>query len=445
MDKPSAAGSNIYAFPRGKARDPTRDARRNAMSDLSDIIAAQSEIASAGLDLNRVVDAITRKAQVLTGSTGAVVEMLSGSDLVYWSGSGSVREHIGLRIPALGSLSGLCVAKGALLVCTDSESDPRVNIEACRKVGLRSALVMPLHCEGELVGVLKVLSNRANAYTQRHVALIETLASFIGSTLNSALEHAKLHDALARGPQPEPDAKPSLDEERASISDLIHGGGVFPVFQPIVELASGRAVGFEALSRFAPGAHAPADGWFDAANRVGMCLDLETACISAIVAAVSRAPQRPGYISLNVSPMTLMEYDFGILPDRAALGGWVLEITEHSEVGDYAALAERVQALQRDGFRIAIDDAGAGYASLRHVLRLSPDIVKLDISITRDIDKIVKHQQLAAAIITFSHDTGIELVAEGIETEGERDTLAGLHVPYGQGYLFGKPVPLASG
>lgn len=74
-----------------------------------------------------------------------------------------------------------------------------------------------------------------------------------------------------------------------------------------------------------------------------------------------------------------------------------------------------------------------------------PDIVKLDISITRDIDKIVKHQQLAAAIISFSRDTGIELVAEGIETEAERDTLAALRVPYGQGYLFGKPLPLAYG
>ena len=445
MDEPSTATGNIVARSRGKARQSAGDAERNAMSDLWDIIAAQSEIANAGLDLDRVVDAITRKAQVLTGSTGAVVEMLHGPDLVYWSGSGSVREHIGVRIPAIGSLSGLCVAKGALLVCTDSESDPRVNIAACRRVGLRSALVTPLHCEGELVGVLKVLSNRADAYSQRHVAMLETLASFIGSTLNSALEHAKLRDALSRGSHAEPDAKPSLDEERARISDLIHGGGVSPVLQPIVELVSRRIVGFEALSRFAAGMHAPADGWFEAATRVGMCLDLETVCISSIVAAVSRGPQRQGYISLNASPMTLMEYDFGLLPDRSAHGGWVLEITEHSEVDDYTALAGRVQALQRAGFRIAIDDAGAGYASLRHVLRLSPDIVKLDISITRDIDKIVKHQQLAAAIISFSRDTGIELVAEGIETEAERDTLAALRVPYGQGYLFGKPLPLAYG
>lgn len=193
MDEPSTATGNIVARSRGKARQSAGDAERNAMSDLWDIIAAQSEIANAGLDLDRVVDAITRKAQVLTGSTGAVVEMLHGPDLVYWSGSGSVREHIGVRIPAIGSLSGLCVAKGALLVCTDSESDPRVNIAACRRVGLRSALVTPLHCEGELVGVLKVLSNRADAYSQRHVAMLETLASFIGSTLNSALELSLIH------------------------------------------------------------------------------------------------------------------------------------------------------------------------------------------------------------------------------------------------------------
>jgi EAL domain-containing protein (putative c-di-GMP-specific phosphodiesterase class I) len=179
------------------------------------------------------------------------------------------------------------------------------------------------------------------------------------------------------------------------------------------------------------------------ANRAGMCVELEVACIAAIVGALAASPPIDGYISINVSPKTLMEYDFEQLPDRSERGGWVIELTEHSEVTDYPVLAQRVRELQALGFRIAIDDAGAGYSSLRHVLQLAPDIVKLDISITRDIDKILRNQQLSSAIISFGRETRISLVAEGVETAEERDTLLRLGVVYGQGYLFGRPAPVS--
>jgi EAL domain-containing protein (putative c-di-GMP-specific phosphodiesterase class I) len=180
------------------------------------------------------------------------------------------------------------------------------------------------------------------------------------------------------------------------------------------------------------------------ANRAGMCVELEAACVAAVVGSIAVSPAIDGYIAINVSPKTVMEYDFDRLPDRAKRGGWVLEITEHSEVTDYPVLAQRVRTLQAKGFRIAIDDAGAGYASLRHVLKLAPDIVKLDISISRDIDKMLRNQQLSSAIVSFSRETGIALVAEGVETVAERDTLARLGVAYGQGYLFGKPASATS-
>ena len=214
------------------------------------------------------------------------------------------------------------------------------------------------------------------------------------------------------------------------------------MFQPIVELASGRVVGFEALSRFDPALALSVDGWFEMADRAGMCVELEVACIAAVVDALAVGDRLDGYIALNVSPKTLIDHDFADLPDRAGRGGWVLEITEHSEVTDYPALAQRVRELQGRGLRIAIDDAGAGYSSLRHVLRLAPDIVKLDISISRDIDKIERNRQLTAAIVSFSRDTRMALVAEGIETEDERQALVRLGVEHGQGYLFGKPAPL---
>jgi EAL domain-containing protein (putative c-di-GMP-specific phosphodiesterase class I) len=433
-----AGHDNIYSMA------DIRASRRRGPVDLSEIVAAQSEIAQAGLDLRRLVDTITTRSQALTGSTGAVVEMIDGDELVYWSGSGSVRDHLGLRISASGSLSGLCIARKTLLICDDSELDARVDRAACRKVGLRSALVTPLQCDGRLVGVLKVVSDKPHAYTQQHVDLLQTLAAFIGSMLHSALEHARVSSIAEGLAGADAHAEATREAERSRIDALIASGGIHAVFQPIIELDDGRIVGFEALSRF-DGGDQPlsVDGWFELANRAGMCLELEVACMSAIVDAMARSRALPGYVSINVSPKTLIEYDFDQLPDRAAQGGWVLEITEHTEVTDYPVLARRVQELQARGFRIAIDDAGAGYSSLRHVLRLSPDIVKLDVSLTRDIDKMVRHQLLASAIISFSKSTGIRLIAEGIETVAERDTLVRLGVPYGQGYLFGRPSPVA--
>ena len=125
------------------------------------------------------------------------------------------------------------------------------------------------------------------------------------------------------------------------------------MFQPIVDLASGRVVGHEALSRFDPAVPLSVDGWFEIADRAGMCVELEVACIAAVVDALAGGDALAGYVALNVSPKTLIEHDFAGLPDRADRGGWVLEITEHSEVTDYPALAQRVRELQDRGFRIA--------------------------------------------------------------------------------------------
>ena len=433
---------NVYSIAQKRESRLRRNLKTYGAVDLSEIIAVQSEIAQAGLDLKRLVDVVTRRSQALTRSTGAVVELLDGTDLFYWSGSGSVRKHEGLRIPVSGSLSGLCITKGTVLRCRDSETDTRVDRDACRQVGLRSALVTPLQCNGELVGVLKVVSDKPNAYTDRHVHLLETLAAFTGSMLHSALAHARLAEDMQRKASAEASARTMSDAGRSRLEGLIGTGGITPVFQPIVEIATKRIVGHEALSRFPADTKMTVDAWFELAERVGMCFELEVACISAIVDAVMGSSPMPGYISLNVSPRTLLEYDFERLPDRRAQGGWVLELTEHTQVNDYTLLAARVKHLQARGLRIAIDDAGAGFSSLRHVLRLAPDIVKLDLSIIRDIDTIRRHQLLASAIISFSRDTGIDLVAEGVETASEQDTLTRLGVPYGQGYLFGRPSPL---
>jgi EAL domain-containing protein (putative c-di-GMP-specific phosphodiesterase class I) len=119
----------------------------------------------------------------------------------------------------------------------------------------------------------------------------------------------------------------------------------------------------------------------------------------------------------------------------------VLEITEHTTVEDYAKLHEVLRPLRERGMRLSIDDAGAGYSSFRHILRLRPDFIKLDISLTRDIDSDRGRRALAAALIGFARETGAELIAEGVETESELATLRKLGVHKAQGYLLGRPAP----
>jgi EAL domain-containing protein (putative c-di-GMP-specific phosphodiesterase class I) len=120
----------------------------------------------------------------------------------------------------------------------------------------------------------------------------------------------------------------------------------------------------------------------------------------------------------------------------------VVEITEHEPVEDYDALARSLQPLRDLGVRIAIDDAGAGYASLRHTLALAPDMVKVDISLTRSIDIDRGRRAIASALISFADEMDMTIIAEGIETEAELATLLDLGVRYGQGYHLAEPAAL---
>lgn len=120
----------------------------------------------------------------------------------------------------------------------------------------------------------------------------------------------------------------------------------------------------------------------------------------------------------------------------------VLEITEHDIIEDYEALSEKLEPLRQEGLRIAVDDAGAGYASFRHILRLLPDVIKLDMSLTRDLDSDITRRSLAASLVSFARETGARLVAEGVETQAELDALKRLGVDKAQGFHLYQPLSL---
>jgi EAL domain-containing protein (putative c-di-GMP-specific phosphodiesterase class I)/CheY-like chemotaxis protein len=213
------------------------------------------------------------------------------------------------------------------------------------------------------------------------------------------------------------------------------------VFQPIVRLRDREIIGAEALARFAgPPKRAPSV-WFAEAAVVGLRTELELIAVRKAVEALSQLP-RDAYLTINVSPVTLAKPAFLKLIAKADGTRLVAEITEHAPIHDYARLSTALVKLRALGMRLAIDDAGAGYSSLRHILELSPDLIKLDMSLIRDIHRDNSKQALAAGLISFADRSGAAIVAEGIERAAEARMLVELGVGHGQGYFLGRPGPL---
>jgi EAL domain-containing protein (putative c-di-GMP-specific phosphodiesterase class I)/DNA-binding NarL/FixJ family response regulator len=213
------------------------------------------------------------------------------------------------------------------------------------------------------------------------------------------------------------------------------------VFQPICTL-DGTMVGTEALSRFrGPPERGPLE-WFAEATSVGLRTDLE---LAAVRAAFDELPTLPSgsCLSVNVSPETLASASFEELVRAVDGTRIVAEVTEHAPVADYARLNDVIALLRSHGLRLAIDDAGAGFASLRHILQLDPDFIKLDRTLIEGVGNDRSKQALAKGLISFAQTIGATIIAEGIETPAELSMLRELGVRYGQGFYLGRPVPLA--
>ncbi len=235
----------------------------------------------------------------------------------------------------------------------------------------------------------------------------------------------------------------SFELRKARISAVLEGDGPSVHFQPIVDLATRTIVGFEALARFEMDPQRTPDVWFSEAFDVGLGTKLE---IKTVRKALEMLPQfdEGQFMSLNVSPETIMS---NLTTQVDALVDWervVIELTEHVSIEDYATVNAALQKLRTVGAGLSVDDTGSGFASLRHILNLAPDYVKLDVSLCLGIDKDPARQALASAMVTFATKTDCVIIAEGIETQDELDTLSALGVDLGQGFFLGRPGPLAT-
>lgn len=363
-----------------------------------------------------------------------------------------MEEAMSLRRRLAGDLAGLDaglpVAELASGVATALRTPLEVTEVLVTPV-LAGGLGRPVAAGGEAVAVLAEgaagalagpVVARVGDATQVHLPLESSGGVFaVLSMATSAAADRVLSAVLDLGPQlsmllyPALSADTELLRTRAEIDAMVRERSFVPVFQPMVELSTRRIVAFEGLSRFPDGA-AP-DEWFRHAVALGLGPDLEAAAIRALLAAAAHLPSGT-FLTVNVSVDTLLSTDLAPIlatsPRRL-----LIELTEHDLVQDYASVREAVDRL--DGVGLCVDDAGSGYASLRHVFELRPELVKLDRDWIAGLDQDPARQSLVKGLLDFTEKLGAVLLGEGIETDGEREALLDLGVRLGQGYLFGAP------
>jgi PAS domain S-box-containing protein len=292
--------------------------------------------------------------------------------------------------------------------------------------GIRAVGFVPLRHGGKPVGLMTVgtLEPAGIHVLERHLSALSHFGTLASGVLGPGLA-ARQHDVDTRG----------------EIERVIREGAFAPAFQAIVQLKDGQPVAYEALTRFTDGT--PPDRRFAEAEAIGLGVELETATLHAALEAAGSLP-RDAALNLNVSPRFVVETRSLL----ELLGRWsrpvVLEITEREQIEDYGALRDAIAGLGV-AVRWAVDDAGAGYASLRHIIELKPDYVKLDRRLVTGLRVDPVRQALVAGMLHFAASVGLTLIAEGVETEADRLTLSALGVELGQGYLFGRPEPAAGG
>jgi EAL domain-containing protein (putative c-di-GMP-specific phosphodiesterase class I)/DNA-binding NarL/FixJ family response regulator len=233
----------------------------------------------------------------------------------------------------------------------------------------------------------------------------------------------------------------ALITKRSRILRAMEGDELEIVFQPIVALDTREVVGYEALSRFAGAPRRGPDAWFAEAHEVGLGPELELLAVRLACEGSEALPEGM-FMAVNVSPVTAERPELLEVLDSCPVDHIVLEVTEHVRVEDYPRFRVAIARARELGASLAVDDAGAGFASLRHILELDAELIKLDGSLTRSLEDDPRRRSLASALIEFGRESGASVLAEHIESELQLIELRRLGVRYGQGYHLGRPAPL---
>lgn len=215
--------------------------------------------------------------------------------------------------------------------------------------------------------------------------------------------------------------------------------GLWMAYQPIVHWPQRRLVAYEALLRSTEPTLPHPGAIFDAAQRLNMLPDLGRAIRRHVAGTLAKSPIPQVFVNLHPSDLNDADLYSPEAPLTHIASKVVLEITERVSLDDIPELQTRIAHLRRLGFRIAVDDVGAGYAGLSSIANLEPEVMKIDMGLVRDIDVSSTKQKLVGAMVSLCAEMNVMVIAEGIETKMERDTLKRLGCDVMQGYFFAKP------
>jgi EAL domain-containing protein (putative c-di-GMP-specific phosphodiesterase class I) len=331
-----------------------------------------------------------------------------------------------LRVPLEDTYCERVVDGRLAGIVRDAQQNPIVrDLPVTREARIGSYVGVPVRLwNGHVYGTLCCLGHDPDpSLDERDLRFVNVLAQLIADELDR--ESLEVH-------------KRSIEAER--IRRVIARHDIDMVFQPVYDIRDGAPVALEALARFWDEPNRPPAAWFAEAEEVGLGVELELAALEAALERVDEVPAGV-LLAVNVSPATALSSGFAELVANVAYR-LVIEITEHAQVISYEQLAEALAPIRARGARLAIDDVGAGFASLRHIIRLAPDIVKLDLSLTSGIADDPALVALASSLVDFADGIDATIAAEGIETKEELALLRRLGVAYGQGFYLGRPTAL---
>jgi EAL domain-containing protein (putative c-di-GMP-specific phosphodiesterase class I) len=334
--------------------------------------------------------------------------------------------EVGQRIPAEQTYCQRMVQGELPHLVRDALEDERTaDLPVTREAGIGAYVGVPIRLwDGTLYGTLCCLSRAAEpSLNVRDVRFLRVLAEIVADHLDrQQLESEKRKLEWSR-------IRSVLDQDAIDVE-----------FQPVFDLTDCSIVSLEALARFWTEPMRPPSAWFAEADEVGLGVELELAAVRRALQRLDEFPPDVA-LALNVSPVTALDPRFcELLVDVA--DRLVIEITEHAQVDDYDALQLALAPLRQRGAALAIDDVGAGFANLRHILRLAPDIVKLDLSLTQEIARDPARKALATSLVDFADGVGASIVAEGISSDEDLALLRALGVGYGQGFYLARPSAL---
>jgi EAL domain-containing protein (putative c-di-GMP-specific phosphodiesterase class I) len=430
-------------------------------------IRAVQEMLYGDLDPTSLLERIAHEAaQLIQTADGSSVLMLSEGRLRTVATSAVASDRIGREMSADQPLTREIFARRQPFCSGDILAEPGLPAEHRGGGQTRSVIVAPLFDGEAPIGLLTVVSRRPDAFDGEDVCSVMRVCEFAGAAVAASIQTATAARAVveamdtpmriaARGGEvssrcgdaqrvtefladvTRPGAVAAL-RTRQRVRAVLVDGHLSCALQPVVDLEKGLLVGAEALARFSNLPRRGPDVWFAEAHAVGLGLELEALAIRRALQTLESMPALPR-IGINVTPAMLISGDVMELLDGHPGDRITIELTEHLAIDDYPRARRVVDELRATGIKLAIDDVGTGYSSLRHIVELGPDRIKLDRAFVAGVESNSIWGQMAEALVQVASGTGAALVAEGIETARQLEIAREIGIHYGQGYFIARP------